>query len=558
MPTKFWGLGIEHETNYFVGTTSVSGRNVLKLWHSDTFEDPDDERVAELHQQLNVLINPSHEYTCLVRWDAIESLSRIIALATGMNESKSESESKDGGNKKKVKGAEPDDAQLLPLVRKLQHAIAKGRFSKDELKKLVEIDFSNTGPYPEFVTSNFKRVTVGQCVRELVDKEGTFQKLTRFLYGQTLKQCRYGAWPFIFTSNLEDYDKKTATPKVDTAAPQPDKPQKLRLTEDYNGSYHINVTLPVQTNFFSGHLAAMKMLQWMEPLFVAVWGQPSVFSFADGNNGGGWRYTEGSQRMVNNRFSRMGTRSLVKAPGETARQLLRTMKQRSADPERPIKKPVKIPRYVDRKKAPPTTVPVYLPTVEYVMMAQPSGESYGADFRRGQKEPFGFEFRILDHFPPKYLPDILHILLLVCDQSAGADPDSIPDPQTNTDWNDLSKLVLMEGWNADVTTPQILAVTQALNLEVHEPVPRTAIGLFSVILDLLWQANGRGRGAYTRRMVEASQRVKKPRVVNLNKQAFDAYAHIFLAGKKSLARAQFEDEADVKALTAPAKGSVLM
>lgn len=550
MPTKFWGLGIEHETNYFVGTTTTSGRDILKIWQSSVFEDFSELNYLEIRRHLQSLINPAHQYTCLLRWDDIEQMVGIIFLAVPKG---SESQTKKG----KASVNENDEA-IMPLVQKLKEAIAKGKFTKEELQGLLDTDFSDVGSYPEFVTSNFKRATVEGCLRELSDKEATFAKLGRLLYGTTLKQCRYGAWPFIYTSNTEDVkDKKVIKANImqDDKAP---KTKKVRLTQDYNGSYHINVTLPVNGNFYDGHLSAMKMLQWMEPLFVAAWGQPSVFSFADN-----WRFTEGSQRMVSNAYSRMGTRSLIKADKESSRQLLDSMKQRQSNPFRPVKKSDQIDRYVDRKEARPTSIPLYLPVVESLLSQGPNNaEEYGSDFRRGQKDPFGFEFRILDHFPTQYLADIIHVLLLVCDQSAGLKPETIPNAQMNKDWNDLAKAVLLEGWNAGVTQPQILAMSQALNLDhdrgLHEPVPRTAIGLFAKILDLLWQQNGNGRGPYTRRMVGLGQRGKKPKIVNLNKQAFDAYAHLFLAGKPSLAKnAGFEDEADLKALSVPAK-SVLV
>lgn len=525
----FWGLGIEHETNYFSGTTLLPGRAVLKLWQPGVNLYPGEPGVMEMLRHFKTLINPKHQYPCLIRWDDIYAFTQAI------------------------------DPKSTAMPEKLTAALKKGQFDRKELDKLVEVDSSNIGLYPEFVTSKFKNATVGGCVAELQHKERLFAQVTHLLYDTSLKQCRYGAWPLIITKSTDGDDAKDKHVAEVAAAKKGAKPKAVVLCQDYNGSYHINITLPVaeKTKFYDAHLAAMKMLQWMEPLFVAAWGQPSVFSFGDS-----WRYVEGSERMISNDHSRMGTRSLsMQSPNDhsrmgTAKQLLGTMAERGAAPARVVKK--KVQRYVDREADAPVTIPVYLRNTERVVNTVPAA-TYGADFRRGQKEPFGFEFRILDHFPTDHLPDIMHVLLLVCDQSAGVDPRTIPDPQANSDWNEVARTVMLEGWNAQVTAPQILAFTQALNLDIRGQMPKTAWDLFRLLVKMLWARNGSGRGAYTRHMVEPEQRNKKPHITNLNKAAFDAYASLFIAGKPALARRpDFEDKADAKALKAPKQDKLLL
>lgn len=170
------------------------------------------------------------------------------------------------------------------------------------------MDFSNTGPYVEFITPNFENATTQDIIDQLqYAQEKTFaafekQDIPVFTVDE-------GGWPFVLWGDDEmikdilnsekgekQNDFKSGVIKVDGKG--------YLLSRDYNGSYHINVTLPVakKNDFFPRHHAAMKALQWMSPLFIAAWGQPDMFSYGDY-----YHFTEGSFRMMTNFHSRMGS-----------------------------------------------------------------------------------------------------------------------------------------------------------------------------------------------------------------------------------------------------------
>jgi hypothetical protein len=462
-----WGLGIEHEVSLFTARVQLTGAQIKRAFALKPQDGWFENLAGGVHGNM--------VYSPVKRLDSKGAYTALVKL--------------------------PDEAV---------EAVVEAKEGKP-WGPAVDTDWSDTGTYFEFITQDFRNATVASVMAQLHAAErGVTAHLAKA--GTPVFMWPYGGWPFVLTELPPHFQPSKGQPV-------PERPQNvvrvggkdMVVARDYTGSYHVNVTLPVRRrDFWVRHHAAMKALQWLEPLFVAAWGQPDVFSYGDE-----YQFSEGSFRMMANTHSRMGTVDLRGASEDA----LKRARERTANWQEPAHAP-----FVQRR-ADATPPPDYLVQSTAAMEAYMAESRVGADFRRGQPEPFGFEFRILDHFPPQYLPDVLHIILLACDQSAGLDPQRMPDARTHHEWNEMARAVMMEGWNAAVPRSAALAVWQALGLG-DLPARRfdTALALFRGVVDALWRAHGGGKGRYTRYMVDAAQRRTKPRVVNLNKRAFEAYA----------------------------------
>lgn len=473
-----WGLGVEHEVSLFTGRKDVTGAQV---------------KAAFTPPKLDMWVpgfNPNVKTAALGHHVApLKARAKFPAL--------------------------------LKLPADQLNALLEDKTSKP-WADAVDMDFSDTGPYVEFITPNFRNATVASVVKQLQDaQDGVVAWLKKA--GTPVFMSEWGGWPLVLVRDAEadeDAQRQRKDPKTEIP-PNIIKVggEHYYLARDYNGSYHVNVTLPVRKpDFWRAHHAAMKALQWMSPLFVAAWGQPDVFSHSDE-----YTFTEGSFRLVTNFHSRMGS---VDLQGPSRATLKRAKGRVAGEGQAGDWQPV---RMVDRRKTVGHQTAAHKTQLADTLQGYSAVDApqQGADFRRDQKEPFGFEFRILDHFPVEYLPDVLYILLLVCDHSAGLDPKDVPDARANGEWNELARQVFLEGWNAAVPLSVTVALWQALALgdAPAKPFP-TALAMFTAVVDVLWAAHGGGKGAYTRHMVDAKQRKTKPRVVNLNKRAFDAYAKV--------------------------------
>jgi hypothetical protein len=274
----------------------------------------------------------------------------------------------------------------------------------------------------------------------------------------------------------------------------------------------------------------MAVLQWLEPLMVASWGQPDCYAVQDD-----WQSAEGSWRMMANNHSSMGTRNVSLQPRNARRQLTSaSFESRQLPPYSGNVDPWTARDALPflQRRGMQFSLPPFYHSAGETMAAYLETAIRGTDFRRAQKEPFGFEFRIFDHFPTEYLSDVLHILVLICDHSAHlyrqkVTVEQLPDARENADWNQLVREVFLEGWNARIPMTQLVTLDQALQLDLRS-APMTAFDTMRAIVDRLWELYGGGKGEYSRHLIAKSQQSRKPSLENLNRTSFDAAAQLWL------------------------------
>jgi hypothetical protein len=190
-----------------------------------------------------------------------------------------------------------------------------------------------------------------------------------------------------------------------------------------NGTYHINITLPTklsptgeiqnQDEFKAVHANAIRAIQWVEPLLVALYGSPDILHILDP------AYSGGSQRLGFSRYIGLGTYdSDVMEKGK----LLDTFNYKSC----------KQPYFNELHKDTP-----YIPP-----------EKTGYDFNYNKFTKHGIELRIFDYFPEKYLESLMNFLVLVCQYSV---IKQIPDPRMDPLWNHLCMKAIKKGSVTKIT-----------------------------------------------------------------------------------------------------------
>ena len=178
-----------------------------------------------------------------------------------------------------------------------------------------------------------------------------------------------------------------------------------------NSTYHINITLPTklregsianEKEFKDKHANAIRAIQWIEPLLVALYGTPDILSCLDS------AYAGGSQRLALSRYIGLGTY-------ETSR--------------------------MEKGKLMDTTPSAYMKAIHSKSPYNPPTVT-GYDFNYNKFTKHGIEFRALDAFPVQYLEPVMNFLVLVCDYST---KHAIPDPIHEASWTDATVEVLHKG-----------------------------------------------------------------------------------------------------------------
>jgi hypothetical protein len=251
----------------------------------------------------------------------------------------------------------------------------------------------------EFTTFNFYKANVLSVIKELREIKALFlkemnmrlvSKFTCFKYPIVYPQFNYGFAKFMSNRN--------------------------NLAICNNGTYHINITLPTKLDssgnianpdeFRSVHANAIRAIQWIEPLLVALYGSPDILHLLNPI------YAGGSQRLAISRYIGLGTYDT------------NTMEKGKLLDTFDYKRDAKYFRdlHLDSPYVPP--------------------ETSGYDFNYNKFKKHGIEFRIFDYFPDEYLESVMNLLVLVCAYSTTA---PIPNPRDCPIWEKLCVDAIKKG-----------------------------------------------------------------------------------------------------------------
>ncbi len=287
-----------------------------------------------------------------------------------------------------------------------------------------ESNYVFDGDTIEFITQKLYKTTCQDCINELINYKSQFiSQLNNFLTNNNFPKWKF---PDI---NYGLVQFKT-------------NPNNINMFN--NGTYHINITMPTNLNdqglindrvkFIEQHRNAIKIIKWIEPFIIALYGSPDVFSFNDE-----FKYSAGSLRLTASRYVSIGTFDT---------------------------KTMKIGKQLNDIK---TIMPVYLNDKSwynkiYNITDYKSGDNIGYDINYSKHLNSGIEFRILDFFPEIALKSLLDFLILLLDHSLQNDIKI--SCHESDEWHEFTKNSLLYGYTAHIPYKLVIALHKSLGFPI--------------------------------------------------------------------------------------------
>ena len=102
--------------------------------------------------------------------------------------------------------------------------------------------------------------------------------------------------------------------------------------------------------------------------------------------------------------------------------------------------------------------------------------------------PFGVEIRIFDHFPSKYLIDLMKIIVLIAANSMRHPPKSYV--YKNKIWINTIQDIMTHGWNTQLKYSYIVLLRRELGLKIElKDNNFIAYDVFKIIVKELYNLN---------------------------------------------------------------------
>ena len=294
-----------------------------------------------------------------------------------------------------------------------------------EFKDKYKINYMFDGDTIEFMTQKFYNTTVKKCIHELKSEKYQFLhslnrvfKKRRIL--QNLGPLRYPVRnePFVtFLTNINN------------------------VATFNNGTYHINLTMPTlldenlqpanKANFVLKHKAAIRYIQYLEPLIISLYGTPDPFGAVSP------KFSRASQRVAASRYISIGTY-------DTDTMLTGKVLQLPIDELSVAKN--EFWWYTKFHK-----------TSNYNSL-----EKIGLDINFNKHGVHGIEIRFLDWFPEDKLYQLMETLVHLLDYSIfyGLTANPIHDPL----WNQIVVKCLQDGPNAILNEEEYALYATIFNL----------------------------------------------------------------------------------------------
>lgn len=374
--------------------------------------------------------------------------------------------------------------------------------SYDDYKFLQTVPFETSGrrcnnqwvietvpvKMPEFITwdpfcSIKKNRDIKNMTKDIVESKERFYRILRNDKETQKIIEKYGdfsEYPFGMTRYL----KYPSEIKRNKYIFEKDKKGNDKLVPEYNGSYHITMTLPYKEDisrkdFIKMHQNFCNQLQWLEPLMLTAY-----FS--------GDEYAPGTlKERVRGSF-----RVMIIGWGNFAGTDIRLLKKG-------IGRYAKTPTYwreglyfkdVDKLR------PCYEPSP--IAIKEGATSSLSSDFRTfgstdpdrpmhresgvGMTAPNGVEFRIFDHFSDKYIDHLVLLISLVAENSRVTKTNGYV--YENKVWIDELHNIMTNGYKAKISKKYINLLRKKLGLKI-DTESIIAIDIFKQIYKELWDKN---------------------------------------------------------------------
>jgi len=257
-----------------------------------------------------------------------------------------------------------------------------------------------------------------------------------------------------------------------------------KLRPEYNGSYHITLTLPHKDNikndeFIKMHKNFANQLQWLEPLMLT-----SFFTGDEYAPGSLKKRVRGSFRVMIIGWGNLAgsdVRLFNKGIGRYAKT--ETFWRKGLDLEDVDKlKPCYPPSPSALKEKAITSLSSNFRTFGSTDPDRPEHRESGI----GMTKPNGIEFRIFDHFPDIYINHLLKMIELVAENSRVHETKEYV--YKNKEWIGALHSIMKEGYKAKLSSKYIQLLRKNLGLEINTK-SIIAFDIFQEIMNELYKKN---------------------------------------------------------------------
>ena len=319
-----------------------------------------------------------------------------------------------------------------------------------EQSSWIEAEYNKSivfdGDTIEFITQDFYRATVDRVIQELEDLEARFSQ-------ELSKLPKRGL--------IEDHGPLRLVRANEPWATYTTNMSNIAMFN--NGTLHINVTLPTRldwrcrplwrADFVEQHRKLARLIQWIEPIWVALYGSPDPFTrFPELED----KYAAGSQRLAVSRYIGLGTFDTTTMPTGKILQIPRT----------------EIPWYDALHEK-----------TEYEPL-----DVIGLDLNFNKHWAHGLEIRIFDQMPLVQLREVMETLVCLMDLSLSM--KTVEDPRTSVVWQRLATEAMYRGSSMMVEPEMINAVLRGCGSSVDVKSPLTPTETMKTIVEILKASRG--------------------------------------------------------------------
>ena len=257
---------------------------------------------------------------------------------------------------------------------------------------------------------------------------------------------------------------------------------------EYNGSYHLTMTLPHKANisraeFIKIHQNFCNQLQWIEPLLLTAY-----FTGDENAPGSSKKYVRGSFRVMIigwGNFAGTDIRLLETGIGRYAktptywRDNFELYESEKLDPCIPPSAAAKAEKAI-------TTLSSDIRTFGSTDPLRPDHRESGI----GMTVPNGIEFRIFDHFQDKYIESLSYLFSLIAENSRVTKTEGYV--YKNKIWIDELQNIMTHGYKAELSEEYIKLLREKLGLKI-KTTSIIAYDVFCTVFDELYEKNKNGK-----------------------------------------------------------------
>uniref|UniRef100_A0A6C0D0V2 Uncharacterized protein n=1 Tax=viral metagenome TaxID=1070528 RepID=A0A6C0D0V2_9ZZZZ len=258
----------------------------------------------------------------------------------------------------------------------------------------------------EIVTQNFYKTTIEDVIQELVLLKKEYINRVKKVFKENNIFSQFGEIDFckqnhgfaVFLTN------------------------KNNVAVCNNMTYHFNITLPTQltadkkianlSEFVIKHQNAIRLFQWLSPIFIALYNTPDILSKVSDH------FSKGSQRCALSRYIGVGTYNSNSMPNG---KLLND----------------------DFYKIPYYNLPYWWYHNYYYNSGYVQCEKIGYDINFNKFMNHGIEIRIFEYFPEDKLYEFLTFIVYLLDHSLHT--PNICNPVENEEWNITTANIIKNG-----------------------------------------------------------------------------------------------------------------